>query len=72
MDIITRRLWIIKQILAITDDALLKKIEHLILTDSIHNNEVKEPSEIYLTEKDFTNLPEEIKQEIYKATVKAL
>lgn len=72
MDIITRRLWIIRQVLATTDEALLKKIEYLLLTDGIHENDntVNEPTTIYLSEADYSSLPEDIVMEIKKLAEK--
>lgn len=40
MDITSRRLWIIKQLLETEDDSLLKKIEYLLLT---HEQQGGEP-----------------------------
>lgn len=68
MDITSRRLWIIKQLLETEDDSLLKKIEYLLLTHEQQGSEptANEPVTHYQTENN-----EELIRDII-ATIKLL
>ena len=67
MDITSRRLWIIRQILKTEDASLLQKIEYLLLThdaENSSNKSVKEPLENYRTQSEDITLPKNILSEI--------